>query len=111
MTELDTARVECYSGHTYAQEPRAVVWRARRYAVVEIERRWRSPEGPAFWVGTETGERFELHYQEHAHQWMIVPLVASDDTPKQAGPPARPQTRTTDSTRLDDQHKGGEARF
>ena len=27
MTDL---QVECYSGHTYAQEPRAFVWQGRR---------------------------------------------------------------------------------
>ncbi len=111
MTDSDTGRVECYSGHTYAQEPRALVWRAQRYAIVQIERRWQSPEGPAFCVGTETGERFELHYHERAQQWMIVPLVASNDTPEQAVSTARPQMRTAGSTRFDDHHNDTEVRF
>jgi hypothetical protein len=73
VTDPGADRVECYSGHTYAQEPRAVVWQGRRFPVVRIERRWRTPEGPAFWVETETGIPFELHYGELEEIWTIRP--------------------------------------
>jgi hypothetical protein len=63
--------VECYSGHTYAQEPRALMWRGRHYVIDCVEARWRTPRGPAFSVLTETGERFELHYDELDVRWMI----------------------------------------
>jgi hypothetical protein len=43
-------RVECYSGHTYAQEPRAFEWEGRRYDVERIVKRWRTPGGPCFRV-------------------------------------------------------------
>jgi hypothetical protein len=59
-----------------------IVWQGRRYSVVQIERRWQSPEGPAFCVGTETGERFQLHYHEVAHRWAIDPLATGDHTPR-----------------------------
>jgi hypothetical protein len=108
MTELDTGQVECYSGHTYAQEPRALVWQARRYAIVEIERRWRSPEGPAFWVGTETGDRFQLHYHETAHRWVIAPLGASKEAQRSAMSTVRPQTRLTSPTNIDNHLKDKE---
>jgi len=36
-----------------------------------VEARWRTPAGPAFSVQTETGERFELHYDELNDRWMI----------------------------------------
>ena len=45
-----TVQIECYSGYTYAQEPRAVVWRGERYEVQRIVKRWRTPAGPAFRV-------------------------------------------------------------
>ena len=80
MTEL---QVECYSGHTYAQEPRAFVWQGRCYQVVRIERRWRAPEGPAFCVQAQftspseaerTGDFLELWYNEGADRWAIRSL-------------------------------------
>jgi hypothetical protein len=66
--------VACYSGHTYAQEPRAFVWQGRRYLVAKIEQRWRTPDGPAFRLWTESGECFELHYDELQEAWAIQSL-------------------------------------
>jgi hypothetical protein len=68
--------VECYSGHTYAQEPRAFVWEGRRFAVIEVEARWRTPDGPAFRVRTEAGGQFELHYRELEDRWLVCPWGA-----------------------------------
>jgi hypothetical protein len=65
--------VECYSGHTYAQEPRVVIWQGHRHAVAQVVARWRTPEGPTFQVRTETGEWFQLHYLESDDQWAIQP--------------------------------------
>lgn len=73
-SNLLIAQVECYSGHTYAQEPRAFLWEGRRYLVVGVEARWRTPDGPAFRVRVESGKRFELHYQEGADTWSLFPL-------------------------------------
>jgi hypothetical protein len=42
--------VECYSGHTYAQEPRAFEWEGLRYNVERVVKRWRTPAGPCFRV-------------------------------------------------------------
>jgi hypothetical protein len=71
MTELDADGVECYSGYTYAQEPRVVIWQGGRYPVACIEERWRTPDGPAFRVQSESGLRFELHYGELEDRWTI----------------------------------------
>jgi hypothetical protein len=98
--------VECYSGHTYAQEPRVVVWKGHRYAVAHIERRWRTPEGPAFSVQTESGVKFELHYQEIEDAWAIQPLPDNGGTTAQAGSAMRPQTGETDRQSVDN-HQGG----
>jgi hypothetical protein len=85
MAELAAGQVECHSGHTYAQEPRAVIWHDRRYPVAAVAVRWRTPQGPVFWVETETGERFELQYIEGTGTWCIQPLPADDGPPLQAG--------------------------
>jgi hypothetical protein len=85
MTELGMGQVECYSGHTYAQEPRAVIWHDRRYPVAVVGARWRTPRGPAFRIETDTGERFELQYTEEADTWSICPLPGNDEPSSQAG--------------------------
>jgi len=64
--------VECYSGHTYAQEPRAFVWQGRRHVVQKVERAWRTPEGPHFRIVTEGGARYELVYREQADTWSLI---------------------------------------
>lgn len=61
--------VECYSGYTYAQEPRAFVWQGERYVVQAVERAWRTPEGPHFLVRTKEGDFFELAYEEAEDVW------------------------------------------
>jgi hypothetical protein len=70
--------VECYSGHTYAQEPRAFVWQGRRHVVQKVERAWRTPEGPRFRVVTDNGNSYELAYNEQADTWTLIhaPRVA-----------------------------------
>lgn len=69
MTEF---QVECYSGHTYAQEPRAFVWQGRRLEVEAVETRWRTPEGPVFRVRVQSGEGFELRYHETEDRWSLA---------------------------------------
>lgn len=71
MCEPDVGRVECYSGSTYAQEPRAVIWQGKRQAIARVERSWRTPEGPGFQVQTEAGEQLELQYDERQDRWTI----------------------------------------
>ena len=63
-------RVECYSGHTYAQEPRVVVWQGFRVPVSRIERRWLTPDGPAFSVRLESGVTLYLVYVTLRDQWL-----------------------------------------
>lgn len=67
----EPVRVECYSGHSYAQEPRAFTWQGERRAVAAVERAWRTPAGPHFRVRTEDGARFELAYDERADEWEL----------------------------------------
>jgi hypothetical protein len=72
---LERAEVEVYSGYTYAQEPRALIWHGRRYGVACVEQRWRTPEGPAFQVATESGDRFEIHYRMRQSEWRVRRLT------------------------------------
>jgi hypothetical protein len=64
--------VECYSSHTYAQEPRAFVWQGQRHVVQKVERAWRTPEGPHFRVVADDGDRYELAYNEQADTWSLI---------------------------------------
>ena len=61
--------VECYSGHTYAQEPRAFRWLGRRYEVTEILSAWREPSGPVFKVRTGEASVWRLAYDELSRAW------------------------------------------
>ena len=73
-------QVECYSGHTYAQEPRAFEWRGERYEVVRVVKRWRTPTGPAFRVESTAipntqspiSKQVDLFYQEIEDIWTMT---------------------------------------
>ncbi len=67
----ETIRVECYSGHTYAQRPRAFTWRGQRYQVEAVERTWRTPQGSCFLVRTQESSVFELVYDEQKDAWFL----------------------------------------
>ena len=71
--------VECYSGHTYAQQPRAIIWRGFRAVVARIERAWLTPDGPAFRVRLEDGAVVDLQHVEASDEWLLtdrlLPLI------------------------------------
>jgi hypothetical protein len=78
--------VECYSGSTYAQEPRTVVAAdGQRCAIVEVEQRWRTPDGPAFRVRTEAGDRLDLCYFESEDRWTAAVLPMSEPAASPCG--------------------------
>lgn len=82
MSETEVT-VEAYSGYRYGERPRAFTWRGRRYQVLSVERRWRTPQGLGFVVtaALQTGdcdlaadnglssERWELVYDEVRDRW------------------------------------------
>ena len=70
---METGHVECYSGHTYAQRPRAFVWQERRCFVSCVESQWRTSDGPVFRVCIASGHCFTLAYDEVADEWDIRP--------------------------------------
>ncbi len=63
--------VECYSGHTYAQEPRAFRLGAQRRNVIVVNRRWREPTGPCFEVLADDGYTYVLAYREMTDCWSV----------------------------------------
>jgi hypothetical protein len=67
---LEWIEVRCYSGHTYAQEPRSFVWRGREYAMESIERAWREPAGPRWRVRSAAGV-VTLGYDEVEDAWWL----------------------------------------
>ena len=64
--------VECYSGHTYAQEPRAIVWRGFRVPIAGIENMWRTPDGPLFRVRLDDDAIVDLQYLEASDEWLLT---------------------------------------
>jgi len=67
--------VECYSGYTYAQEPRFIARHGLRSEVVRVVKSWRTPAGPAFRVCLDDGTLVELQYHEQRDEWLL------DDAP------------------------------
>jgi len=72
MDMIRDAVVECYSGHAYAQEPRAF-WRDKqRRAVTEVRKRWREPTGPCFEVLADDAHVYVLAYHEATDRWTVL---------------------------------------
>jgi hypothetical protein len=67
--EWQPVKVECYSGYTYAQEPRAVLWQGERLAVSDIISSFRAPEGLHFKVKLQNGAELQLVYDEGNDSW------------------------------------------
>jgi hypothetical protein len=84
----ETVQVECYSGYTYAQEPRTVEWQGQRYEIKRILKRWRTPQGPGFHVEvtgisnlqSPISRLVDLTYWEIEDKWtMTVPILIQED--------------------------------
>ena len=72
---LNNLIVKCYSGHTYAQEPRSFEWRGVEYEVVEIEKAWQEPGERHFQVRTRDSKLFKLCYNETEKRWSLIEVV------------------------------------
>jgi hypothetical protein len=68
---MSPERVECHSGSTYGERPIALHWEGERLLIVEIEARWRLPDGRKFRVRVEDERTFELYYVEQVDEWRI----------------------------------------
>ena len=72
---LNNLKVNCYSGHTYAEEPRSFEWEGMEYEVEEIEKAWVEPGNRYFQVRTKDNKRFRLSYNEAQDQWSLNEVV------------------------------------
>ncbi len=82
--------VQCHSGYTYAQEPRAFRYGAEHRTVVEIRRRWRQPAGPRFEVLANDGATYLLAYDEAHDHWDVSAQRPGSHT-RGSGPATTPQ--------------------
>ena len=67
--------VNCYSGHTYAEEPRSFEWEGIEYEVEKIEKGWQEPGKRYFQVRTKDNKLFRLCYNETEDRWSLTELV------------------------------------
>ncbi len=72
---MNNLKVNCYSGHTYAEEPRSFLWEDIEYEVQEIEKAWQEPGKRYFRVRTENNKLFQLYYNETEKQWSLIELI------------------------------------
>jgi hypothetical protein len=69
---LNDITVTCYSGYTYAQEPRSFCWRGTDYEVKEIIKAWQEPEEWHFLVKTGDNKFFQLCYNSVKERWTLI---------------------------------------
>ena len=72
--------VSCYAGSRYPERPRAFLWEGQWLEVAEVERRWRTPDGPVFRVRSSDGRRFALAYEEAGDNWIVEPIVRTSSS-------------------------------
>jgi hypothetical protein len=73
--EINDLKVNCYSGHTYAERPESFRWQDVEYDVKEIEKEWFEPGNRCFQVRTGDNKLFQLCYNETKQQWSLIELV------------------------------------
>lgn len=67
--------VRCYSGHTYAQEPRSFRWQGVEYEIVGIEKAWHELGEKHFLVKTGDNKFFRLCYNDVQERWSVNEVV------------------------------------
>ena len=78
--DKENLEVNCYSGHTYAEEPRSFRWEGTEYEVAEIEKTWQEPGKKCFQVRTGDNKLFQLCYNEIQKDWSLVALVSQGES-------------------------------
>jgi len=68
-------KVNCYSGHTYAERPESFQWQGTEYEVREIEKAWQESGEKHFQVRTRDNKLFQLCYNETKDFWSLTELV------------------------------------
>ena len=72
---MNDPEVRCYSGHTYAQEPRAFILEGVEFEVVSVEKAWQEPGERHFLVRTGDNKLFQLCYNEAEERWSLTEVV------------------------------------
>ena len=72
---MDKLKVNCYSGHTYAERPESFQWQGIEYEVEEIERVRQEPGEKHFQVRTKDNKLINLCYNEIEKEWSLIELV------------------------------------
>ncbi len=75
----DSVKVDCYSGHTYAERPRSFLWQDMEYEVQEIEKSWQEPGERHFQVRTRDNKLFQLCYNEIEKRWSLIELAREQE--------------------------------
>jgi hypothetical protein len=75
----EAVQVGCYSGHTYAQEPRTITKDGRHYRIRRVLRRWREPGGPCFAVVMEGEEERVVCYHGKSERWCERPAILTNN--------------------------------
>jgi hypothetical protein len=70
MTD-DSNVVKCYSGSSYAQQPRSFIWQGAEQQIESIIKQEYSPQGKLFLVTTPHGLLFNLEYLIELDQWQV----------------------------------------
>ena len=71
----NSLKVNCYSGHTYAERPKSFLWQGVEYEVKEIDKEWLEPGERHFQVRTRDSKLFQLCYNETKDRWSLTELV------------------------------------
>ena len=71
---MENLKVNCYSGHTYAERPKSFEWEGVEYEVEEIEKAWVEPGEKHFQIKTRDNIQFRLCYNEAKDQWSLIEL-------------------------------------
>ena len=75
---LTNLKVNCYSGHTYAERPVSFAWGDTEYEIKEIERAWVEPGERHFQVRAGGNKRFQLCYNETDKEWSLTELAGGE---------------------------------
>ena len=72
---MNKIKVNCYSGHIYAEQPRSFLWEGIEHEVETIEKVWLEPGERHFQVRTKYNKMFQLCYNETEDQWSLIEVV------------------------------------
>jgi len=73
--ERNNLKVNCYSGHTYAERPKSFLWEGIEYEIEEIGKSWQEPGKRYFKVHTTDNRIFQLCYSGTEKQWSLIELI------------------------------------